>query len=223
MKASQDAQATSSLAQGGRGSISEPGTYESNTVRKSVLLRALTPADEAVIYWLAGSLEVGRTMISIPHPLPKAFAESFVSGGVGTRFGIYGTDNGLVGAIELRDIDPEHRQAELSFWIGRPYWNRGYAVEAGRLMLRHAFSELKLNRVYAHHMAINPVSGRVLSKLGMRQEGLLRQRVLKAGRFEDVLLWAVLKEDPWRSDEASEQRSGNFIDTVALKGGEHLP
>ena len=61
--------------------------------------------------------------------------------------------------------------------------------------MRFAFESLGLNRVYAHHMVRNPASGRVLAKLGMQREGLLRQRVRKNDAFEDVVLCALVRED----------------------------
>jgi RimJ/RimL family protein N-acetyltransferase len=83
----------------------------------------------------------------------------------------------------------------MGFWIGVPSWGRGYATEVARRVVGYAFEELKLNRVYAHHMVRNPASGRVLEKVGMRREGLLRQRVRKWGVFEDVVLLAILHDD----------------------------
>jgi [ribosomal protein S5]-alanine N-acetyltransferase len=51
----------------------------------------------------------------------------------------------------LRDIDREHWQAEMGFWIGVDYWSQGYATEAGRAVIQFAFEQLNLNRVHAHH------------------------------------------------------------------------
>ena len=61
--------------------------------------------------------------------------------------------------------------------------------------MRHGFEQLQLNRILAFHMVRNPASGRVLEKIGMKQEGLLRQCVRKWNRFEDMVLMAVLHED----------------------------
>jgi [ribosomal protein S5]-alanine N-acetyltransferase len=101
----------------------------------------------------------------------------------------------LIGAMGLRDIDTEHSLAEMGFWIGLDWWGQGYATEAGRAVLQFGFEQLNLNRVHAHHMVRNPASGRVLEKIGMRQEGLLRQRVKKWGVFEDVVLMATLRSE----------------------------
>ena len=86
-------------------------------------------------------------------------------------------------------------QAELGFWIGVPWWGQGYAREAARGMLQYGFETLKLNRIYAHHMTRNPASGRVLAASGMRREALLPKAVLKWGVQEDVVLYAVMRDD----------------------------
>jgi ribosomal-protein-alanine N-acetyltransferase len=105
------------------------------------------------------------------------------------------TTGTLIGSVGLREIDPEHRQAELGFWIGRDWWGHGYAREAAGAVLRFGFAALELNRICAHHLARNPASGRVLRAIGMQREGLLRQRVRKWEKYEDVVLYAILRAD----------------------------
>jgi RimJ/RimL family protein N-acetyltransferase len=101
----------------------------------------------------------------------------------------------LIGCASLRDIDREHLQAELGFWIGREWWGHGYATEAATAVIRFGFDTLGLNRICAHHMARNPAAGRVLLHVGMSREGLLRERVKKWGVYEDVAVYAILRED----------------------------
>jgi ribosomal-protein-alanine N-acetyltransferase len=101
----------------------------------------------------------------------------------------------LIGCAGLRDIDPEHLQAELGFWIGREWWGQGYASEAAAAVVRYGFGNLGLNRICAHHMVRNPAAGKVLERIGMQREGLLRQRVRKWGNYEDVVVYATLRED----------------------------
>ena len=95
----------------------------------------------------------------------------------------------------MRDIDREHLQGELSFWLAIEAWGRGYMSEVVQAMVRYGFEDLSLNRLYAYQMLRNPASGRVLEKNGFRQEGLLRQRVRKWEQFEDVALWAILRQE----------------------------
>ncbi len=71
-------------------------------------------------------------------------------------------------------------------------------------MIRFGFEELGRNRIYAHHMVRNPASGHVLEKSGMQREGLLRQRVCKWGKFEDVGILAILRTD-WENAQSTAQ------------------
>ena len=86
-------------------------------------------------------------------------------------------------------------QAELGFWIGREWWGQGYASEAAASVILFGFDKVGLNRIFAHHMARNPAAGQVLRHVGMQCEGVLRQRVRKWGVYEDVVLYAILRED----------------------------
>jgi RimJ/RimL family protein N-acetyltransferase len=72
---------------------------------------------------------------------------------------------------------------ELGYWIGRPYWGRGYATEAGRAVLAIAREGLRLPHLYSSHFLDNPASGRVLEKLGFRPTGQIVPR-FSAGRGE---------------------------------------
>src|SRR5690606_9478916 len=103
-------------------------------------------------------------------------------------------DNALVGSIGV-SLHLAHRRGEIGYWIGRPYWNHGYCTEALHLLLDVCFTRLDLHRVYACHFARNPASGRVMQKVGMQREGLQRDHVLKAGRFEDLVLYGLLRSD----------------------------
>ena len=178
-------------------------TEQPTLVTERLLLRPLTLDDVPSVQRLAGVQEIADTTISIPHPYESDYAEKWIAGqssafvqGTAVHFGIETKDvHQLVGAIELRDIDTEHSQAELSYWIGVEWWGKGFASEAAQCLLRYGFEQLHLNRIYAYHMVRNPASGRVLRKIAMRQEGLMRQRVRKWGIFEDVVLYAMVRED----------------------------
>lgn len=166
-------------------------------------LRWFVETDLPVLVNLAGRREIADTMISVPYPYTEVYAREWLASARlaedrGEAFHLAVCERGgdrLVGAIELRAIDREHRQAELSFWIGVEYWGLGYATEAAGRVIRYGFVQLEVNRIYAHHMLRNPASGVVLAKLGMRREGILRQRVRKWGVYEDVALWAILRDD----------------------------
>lgn len=171
-----------------------------------LILHPLKPSDATSIQTEASAREIADTMISLPHPYPASEAERYLNEqrslreqGRGVAFAIVTkAENRFCGLVEVRDIDREHSQAELSFWLAPKLWGRGCMSEAVQAALRYGFDELGLNRLYAYHMERNPASGRVLEKNGFRREGLLRQRVRKWDRYEDVVLWAIV-----RSDQAS--------------------
>jgi [ribosomal protein S5]-alanine N-acetyltransferase len=107
----------------------------------------------------------------------------------------------LVGHAGLL-LDWDNEKAGLYYWMGVPYWGRGYATEAARELVRHVFEDLGLGRIYADHVARNPASGRVLQKVGMSYEGCRRRDFKKWDRFEDLALYGVLAEE-WSPAAAS--------------------
>jgi RimJ/RimL family protein N-acetyltransferase len=103
----------------------------------------------------------------------------------------------LMGAIGLH-VDMEHNRAELGYWLGHRYWRNGYTTEAAKAMLRYGFEELHLRRVFARHFGMNPASGRVMQKIGMTREGVMRQHFVKRGVPVDVVFYAILA-DEWHA------------------------
>lgn len=167
-----------------------------------LVLRPFTPADAPEVRRLAGDRAIADTTLAIPHPYPEGAAEEWIAThapGYADRtlatFAITLRDGGaLAGAIGLI-IVPDHARAELGYWVGVPYWNRGYATEAGRALLEFGFDVLGLHRIQAHYLIRNPASGRVLEKIGMRPEGIRRHVVRKWGAFEDLGACAILATD----------------------------
>jgi ribosomal-protein-alanine N-acetyltransferase len=166
-------------------------------------LRSFLSDDADGLSRFAGDREVAGSMISLPHPISPGIARSTIAGiaadfqaNRAVHFALERLDMpGLIGAVELREIEREHAQAELSFWIAPPFWGQGFATEAARESLRYGFGEFGLNRIYAYHMLRHPASGAVLRAIGLVHEGVLRQRVRKWNQFEDVALYAALRSD----------------------------
>jgi len=75
------------------------------------------------------------------------------------------------------------------------YWGQGLGSEALKLILRYGFDERGLNRIYAHINADNAASLRLHEKCGYQREGVLRQAIFKNGRFKDVVVMSILKEE----------------------------
>src|SRR5262249_23759045 len=79
----------------------------------------------------------------------------------------------------------------------KAYWNRGYGTEALRLLLRHGFHTLNLNRVALRVYGNNARAIHAYEKAGFAHEGQLRQAIYKEGAYRDVLLMSVLREE-WK-------------------------
>jgi RimJ/RimL family protein N-acetyltransferase len=105
----------------------------------------------------------------------------------------------LIGATGLHDIDPRNRHAQFGITIGdKTAWGKGFGTEATRLMVRHAFASLNLNRVYLEVYEYNERARHVYEKLGFQIEGRLRQHTFRDGRYWDTFIMGVLR-DEWRT------------------------
>ena len=172
-------------------------------VTEQLRLRPFLAEDAVTVQQLAGAREIADTALSIPHPYSLQAAKAGIAGqafsfqqGTSLHLAIEPPGHGeLIGAIELVNIDPDPAQAELRFWVGKPWWGQGYATEAAREIIRYGFESLSLNRIYAQFLSRNPLSGQLLRRLRMRKEGVLRQRARKWDVFEDVILYAILRDD----------------------------
>ena len=180
-----------------------PSTKSRPTLEtERLVLRPFVPGDAPRVKLLAGERDIAATTVRIPHPYEEGMAENWIAThqedferSVSVNFAITlkGTAE-LIGSIGLI-LNRDHENAELGYWIGKPYWNRGYSTEAARAVLRYAFATLRLNRVFAHHFSHNTASGRVMQKLGMRHEGRRRQHVKKWGQFIDSELYGILQSE----------------------------
>ncbi len=167
-----------------------------------LLLRPFRLSDAPDVQRLAGAKEIASNTLNIPHPYRDGLAEEWIGShrerydcGELANFAITTRADGrLIGAIGLV-INQRHERAELGYWIGVPYWNQGYCTEAARAVVQFGFEVLGLNRIDSHHFAHNRASGRVMRKIGMTYEGVLRQHVKRGDRFEDMVCYGLLRQD----------------------------
>ncbi len=187
------------------------GAMELSTPR--LLLRPFCPADAESIVSLAGDRRVAATTLRLPHPYELHHAtgwieshESLRLAGTATVMAVCEQSGRVVGAIGL-EIDRTHDRAELGYWIGVPFWGKGYATEASIELIRYGFETLGLNRVHASHFATNPASGRVLEKVGMMREGLLPQHLKRFDEYQDSVLYG-LGRAAWESGRSGKSEVG---------------
>jgi RimJ/RimL family protein N-acetyltransferase len=110
-------------------------------------------------------------------------------------------DERLVGTTGLHNVDQRNRHAAIGISLGdKTAWGKGYGTEAMRLLVRHAFDTLNLNRVWLHVYEYNERAVRVYQKVGFRLEGRLRQDTFRDGKYWDTLVMGVLREE-WEAVE----------------------
>ncbi|MGE5578884.1 MAG: GNAT family N-acetyltransferase [Bacillota bacterium] len=107
-----------------------------------------------------------------------------------TKDGVY------LGGIGLHRIDFASGTAEAGIVIGRKdYWGKGYGTDALRVLLKHAFENLRLRKVYLSVFGSNMRAQKSYAKLGFREVGRLKAHTLKQGQYEDVIYMEVFREE----------------------------
>ncbi len=133
---------------------------------------------------LANDFDVVRMTSSLPHPYGLADAEAYLAQadeeGPDHR-ALFIIEHPAQGAIGVLDFDSEGpRRTEIGYWLGKPYWGRGFATEAAKAGLVWASRGWKRRYVMARHFSDNPASGEVLCKAGFLYTGDVELRPSRA-------------------------------------------
>ena len=142
---------------------------------RRLILRPISDSDAQVISKLGNDIDIARMTSSIPHPYPVMSAEFFIMSnrenrrrGLCCNYAVTRQDDdtliGIVGVFRRS----EDAALELGYWLGKPYWGLGYTTEACRAVLEEAKASLGVMRIIAGVFVDNPVSLKVLKKLGFK-------------------------------------------------------
>ena len=167
---------------------------------KRLSLRAPRLEDAKTVAMLANDRRIAENVARIPHPYKMSDAETFIG-----RVNVTGE---VVFLITLRDetivgacgIVLQEQAAELGYWLGVPYWSKGYATEALHAVIDYAFTDLGHESLQAGARVTNPASRRVLEKCGFQWTGvgLYRIRAINSSAPIDRFrlergIWTALK------------------------------
>lgn len=168
---------------------------------KIVTLRPMERADIPRLWEFAQDMELGLVTGADGRPTSLAAVERMYDSqwadpsADAVRWAIEAHDL-LIGGAELTRIDWRNRSAELAVWIGdRAYRQRGCGTDAMRLALNYAFKLLGLNRVSYLAAASNEAAVEAYKQIGFRDEGRMRQAVYRDGRYLDVVMLGILREE----------------------------
>jgi RimJ/RimL family protein N-acetyltransferase len=167
-----------------------------------LVLRAPRLDDAQAIAALVNDRRIAENTSRIPHPYGLADAQAFLTAANSDdgeiTFLICSPSGGIVGCCGIAKLDGE--TPEIGYWLGVAFWSKGYATEAARAVIDHAFGALGYDTLLAGARVSNPASRRVLEKCGFQWTGvgLYRIRALASSapcdRFRlDRGLWASLK------------------------------
>jgi RimJ/RimL family protein N-acetyltransferase len=169
-------------------------------VTERLVLRPFEARDRVRLIALANNWRVAKNLSTMPFPYTEAAADAWLgmqedlwAGGKTVPLVI---DSGgeLIGGIGIGVRD--HDDWEMGYWLGEPFWNRGYVSEAARALRDYAFEVLKLDKIVAGHYPDNHASGAILTKLGFRYtKETMRQSLALACKVK--CLDMVLPRERW--------------------------
>jgi RimJ/RimL family protein N-acetyltransferase len=151
-----------------------------------LVLRRTEDGDIARLVELANNPAVAENLSRMPHPYGEADARSWLEelhrlpdGAAVFAIGLKAERGAFIGSCSY---GPESGEVDLGYWLGQPYWGRGYATEAGAAILAHAFEVNGVDRITAGCRLDNLASRRTLEKLGFQPVGRSSSFSLGAGR-----------------------------------------
>jgi len=170
-----------------------------------LILREFTERDFDAVHRYGSDPEVSRFMPWGPNTkedtagfLRRAIAKQIQEPRTQYELAVTLKDTGhLIGGCGVRAVNMERGEGNIGYCLNQDHWGQGYATEAARRLLRHGFQELKFHRIFATCDPENIGSKRVLEKIGMRQEGHLRENERMRGKWRDTLVYAILDRE-WK-------------------------
>ena len=168
---------------------------------KRLAMRAPRLGDAKTVAALANDRRIAENVARIPHPYQKSDAESFIAGANKSNgeavFMVTLRDGTVIGACGILN---QEETPELGYWLGVPYWGKGYATEAMHAVIDYAFTDLAHEALQAGSRVTNPASRRVLEKCGFQWTGvgLYRIRALNSSAPIDRFrlergIWSAIK------------------------------
>lgn len=166
----------------------------------NIVLRRLTIGDKQSLAMLANNKKIWdnvRDYLPFPYTLQDAeiFINHYKNEDVPTVFAIEfdGRFCGVIGLVKQSDV--YKLTAEIGYWLGEPFWGKGIATTAVKLMTQYGFDTLKLVRIHTGIFEYNIASMHVLEKNNFEKDGIFKKSILKNGKIWDEHRFSKINED----------------------------
>jgi RimJ/RimL family protein N-acetyltransferase len=165
-----------------------------------LVLRAPRPQDVTAVAAIADDRRIAEMTASIPHPYRPTDAEAWIAHAKQTdretTLLITLKDDTVIGGAGF--VMREGPAPELGYWLGVPFWGEGYATEAARAVVDHAFCDHGFEALQAAARVVNPASRRVIEKCGFQWTGVGLTRIRALGSSVPVDRFR-LEKHIWRA------------------------
>ena len=162
-------------------------------------LREWRLSDAAALAENANNINIWNNIRdSFPHPYSEEDGKQFITTVINmpkpTSLAIE-VDGKVVGSIGITlQADVERIAAEMGYFIGEKYWNRGITTKAVKEMAAYAFANFPIRKIYAPVFDFNIASQKVLQKAGFEQEAVLKQAAIKNGKIIDLHYYSIMRK-----------------------------
>ncbi|WP_449536417.1 GNAT family N-acetyltransferase [Ferdinandcohnia sp. Marseille-Q9671] len=167
-----------------------------------LILRQITKDDaESILVYLSNKDVMKHyglePFTSIDEALDEvSWYQSIFEKKTGIRWGITLKEEGtVIGSCGFLNIAQQHSRSEVGFELSKEYWGKGIASEALEAVITYGFEQLNLQRIQALIEPPNTSSQRLVESKGFIKEGLLRSYEFTCGKFDDLLMYSMLKQD----------------------------
>lgn len=173
-----------------------------NISGNEIILRAISLADSKLLMDLINDPETEKMLGGSSFPVSLEGQEKWIQSQIGRQDVLRcvvalkeNVETGL-GTVILSDIDYKNGVAQIHIKMDKKSGRgKGYGTDALNAMVGYAFTEMRLNCVYAEVLEYNQISQKLFEKCGFHRDGLLRSRVFKDGKYVNVISYSRLKEE----------------------------
>ena len=167
-----------------------------------LILREVTKVDASDMLKYLSDKDVVTPMGLSPFQTEKDvwdeinWYKSIYDEGAGIRWGITLKDSGkVIGSCGFLNMLPKHYRAEVGYELSKDHWGKGIASEALEAVVKYGFDHFQLERIEALIEPANLPSQKLVEKQGFEREGLLRHYEFTCGKFDDLYMYSIIKED----------------------------